>query len=107
MFVTKYRHRVSGDRHFKRTEEITRAVCADFEAVLFEFHGAPNSVHLQVNLPPKVAVSKLVNTLKGLSSHPSSSRTMLPRARLGSLGGPPHTRAFTTAVNGAHWPVSQ
>jgi putative transposase len=68
VFVTKYRHHVFADRHLKRMEEIMRAVCADFEAELVEWGGESNHVHLLVNFPPKVAVSKLVNSLKGVSS---------------------------------------
>lgn len=45
-----------------------RAVCEDFEVELVEFNGESNHVHLLVNFPPKVAVSKLVNSLKGVSS---------------------------------------
>lgn len=33
-----------------------------------EFDGEDDHVHLLVNYPPKVAVSKLVNSLKGASS---------------------------------------
>lgn len=45
-----------------------RAVCADFECELMEFNGEDNHVHLLVNFPPKVTVTKLVNSLKGVSS---------------------------------------
>ncbi len=45
-----------------------RAVCEDFEVELVEFNGESNHVHLLVNFPPKVAVSRLVNSLKGVSS---------------------------------------
>ncbi|MEU9403613.1 IS200/IS605 family transposase [Streptomyces sp. NPDC048242] len=68
VFVTKYRRKVFADRHLTRCEEIMRAVCEDFEAELVEFNGENNHVHLLVNFPPKVAVSKLVNSLKGVSS---------------------------------------
>jgi putative transposase len=68
VFVTKYRHKVFPDQHLKRMEEIMRSVCADFETELVEFNGEANHVHLLVNFPPKVAVSKLVNSLKGVSS---------------------------------------
>jgi putative transposase len=46
-------------------EAIMRAVCADFETELAEFNGEDNHVHLLVNFPPKVALSRLVNSLKG------------------------------------------
>ncbi|OUS90046.1 IS200/IS605 family transposase [Rhodococcus sp. NCIMB 12038] len=68
VFVTKYRHRVFSDKHLSRMEEIMRAVCEDFECELVEFNGDANHVHLLVNFPPKVAVSRLVNSLKGVSS---------------------------------------
>lgn len=68
VFVTKYRHPVFSNRHLARCEEIMRSVCQDFEAELVEFNGEANHVHLLVNFPPKVAVSKLVNSLKGVSS---------------------------------------
>jgi REP element-mobilizing transposase RayT len=68
VFVTKYRHRIFNDAHLKRMEEIMLAVCADFECELVEFNGENNHVHLLVNFPPKAALSKLVNSLKGVSS---------------------------------------
>jgi putative transposase len=68
VFVTKYRHRVFADRHLQRMEEIMRAVCTDFECELVEFNGEDNHVHLLVNFPPKIALSRLVNSLKGVSS---------------------------------------
>jgi putative transposase len=39
----------------------------DFEVELVEFDGEDDHVHLLVNYPPKVAVSALVNSLKGVS----------------------------------------
>ena len=45
-----------------------RDVCADFRAELAEFNGEPEHVHLLVNFPPTVAISRLVNSLKGVSS---------------------------------------
>jgi putative transposase len=43
-------------------------VCDSFEAELREFNGEDDHVHLLVRYPPKVAISKLVNSLKGVSS---------------------------------------
>lgn len=61
-----------GDRHLRRMEEITRAACAacaacaDFQAEPVELNGEANHAHPPVNHPPKIAVSKLVNSLKGV-----------------------------------------
>ncbi len=100
--VTKYRHKVFADRHLTRLEEIMRSVCADFEVELVEFNGENNHVHLLVNFPPKVALSKLVNSLKGVSSRrmrqefPDLVKHYWQAQRLwsgshfaGSVGGPP------------------
>jgi putative transposase len=40
----------------------------DFAAALVEIDGEDDHVHLLVNYPPKVPLSRLVNSLKGLSS---------------------------------------
>ena len=82
--MTTFRHPVFTGRHLERMEEIMRDVCAGFETGLAEFNGENNHVHLLVNLPPKVAVSKLVNSLKGVSSRrmrqefPEPARALLP-----------------------------
>ena len=68
VFVTKSRHKVFTDRHLTRLEEIMRAMRADFETKLVEFNGEAEHVHLLVNFPPKAALSKLPNRLKGVSS---------------------------------------
>lgn len=84
VFVTKCRHKVFTDAHLKRTEEITRAVCVDFDCELPEFNGENNHVHLLVNFPPEIALSKLVNSLKGVS--PAGSARSTPKWS-GTTGG--------------------
>lgn len=68
VFVTKCRRGVFNDEMLTRCEEIMRKVCEDFDAELKEFNGERDHVHLLVHYPPKVAVSKLVNSLKGVSA---------------------------------------
>jgi putative transposase len=102
VFVTKFRHRVFTDTHLNRMEEIMRDVCANFETELREFNGGNNHVHLLVNFPPKIALSKLVNSLKGVSSRrmrqefPELARHYYRATKLwsgsyfaGSVGGAP------------------
>ena len=43
-------------------------VCESFGAELVEFNGEPDHVHLLINYPPTISISKLVNSLKGVSS---------------------------------------
>jgi putative transposase len=68
VFVTKYRRGVFTKEILDDLRPIFASVCVDFEAELVEFDGGDDHVHLLVNYPPKVAVSKLVNSLKGISS---------------------------------------
>jgi putative transposase len=68
VFVTKYRHGVFTKEILNDLRDLFSSVCRDFEAELVEFNGEDDHVHLLVNYPPKVAVSSLVNSLKGVSS---------------------------------------
>lgn len=68
VFITKYRHGVFTKAILDELAIIFAETCKDFEAELVEFDGEDDHVHLLVNYPPKVAVSVLVNTLKGVSS---------------------------------------
>lgn len=68
VFVTKYRRKVFESEHLDFLKGVFESVCKDFECELTEYSGEDNHVHLLVNYPPKVQVSKLVNSLKGVSS---------------------------------------
>lgn len=68
VFVAKYRRHVFDRLAIDRLREIFGAVCRDFEAHLVEMDGEEDHVHLLVEYPPKVPVSGLVNSLKGVSS---------------------------------------
>lgn len=68
VFVAKYRRKVFTKEILDDMRQIFESVCTDFEAQLVEFDGENNHVHLLVNYPPKVSISKLVNSLKGVSS---------------------------------------
>ncbi len=102
VFVTKYRRRVFTQQVMRELKLIFASVCRDFEADLVEFEGEQDHVHLLVNYPPKFSVSKLVNSLKGVSSrllrnkgYPSIQKALWgeslwsPSYFAGSCGGAP------------------
>src|SRR5690606_2239777 len=104
VFVTKFRHRVFTGTHLERMEQIMRDVCTDFECDRAGVSGGSNPVHLLVNFPPKVALSRLVNSLKGVPSRrlrqefPELARHYYRANKLwsgsyfaGSVGGAPIT----------------
>ena len=68
VFVTKYRRSVFTKAVLEDLKEIFSSVCQDFEAELVEFDGEKDHVHLLINYPPKVSISRLVTSLKGVSS---------------------------------------
>ena len=68
VFVPRYRRKVFDRDALERLRATFAAVCEDFGATLDEFNGEVDHVHLLVHYPPKVAVSGLVNSLKGVSA---------------------------------------
>jgi len=86
VFVTKYRREVFTKEVLDDLRSIFSGVCNDFEAELVEFDGEDDHVHLLVNYPPKVAVSNLVNSLKGVSSRMIRQK-MYPSIRKKLWGG--------------------
>ena len=101
VFVTKYRRKVFTAETLDAARQIFSDVCTDFEAQLVEFDGERDHVHLLVEYPPKVCISKLVNSLKCVSSrhlrrrYPELSKVYYegvlwsPSYFAGSCGGAP------------------
>jgi putative transposase len=68
VFVPKYRKKTISKRVFSALAESWQTVCRDFGCVLQEANYESDHVHLLVEYPPKVSLSTLVNSLKGVSS---------------------------------------
>ena len=68
VFVTKYRRRVFEARHVEYMRGLFARLCSELNADMVEMDGEEDHVHILVNYPPKLAVSTLVNALKGTSS---------------------------------------
>ena len=68
VFVAKYRKKIFDKEHIAALQTIAAKVCEDFGGELKELNGERDHIHLLVSYPPKVSVSALVNSLKGVSS---------------------------------------
>ena len=68
VFATKYRRYVFTKQILDALKIIFPSVCNDFEADLVEFDGEKYHVHWLITYPPKVSISRSVNSLKGVSS---------------------------------------
>ncbi len=100
VFVTKYRKNVFDLKMLASMNEIFKKVCLDFEAELVEFNGEDDHIHLLINYPPKVAISSLVNSLKGVSSRHLRKQYPEIKSKLweGSLWSPSY---FASSCGGA------
>jgi putative transposase len=68
VFVTKYKKKVFTDKMYKRLHFHFYRVCNDFGCKLIETNGEMDHVHLLVEPLPHTTPSRLVNSLKGVSS---------------------------------------
>ena len=100
VFITKYRRDGLSDLAIQDLRHIFAEVCNDFKAQLIECDGEDDHGHPLINCPPKVRLSKLVNSLKGVSSR--RLRTFRPeitgRYRKGMLWSPSY---FAASCGGA------
>lgn len=68
VFVTKYRRCCFTLESLKAIEASMLSASKKLGVNLLEFNGGQDHVHLMVEIPPKLSVSRIVNTLKGVSS---------------------------------------
>lgn len=101
VFVTKYRRGVLSDRAIEVLRDAMEPVCREFQVRLLEMDGADDHVHLVVEYPPHVALSRLVNSLKGVSSRRLRKQgfpEVMDRLWGGHLWSPSY---FVTSTGGA------
>ena len=77
VFVTKYRKNVFNKQLLDYLKIVFNNICNSFEVQLIEFEGESDHIHLLINYPPKLSLSKLVNSLKGVSSRLLRTNTHL------------------------------
>ncbi len=69
VWTTKYRKRVLTGEVGLRVREIIRQVCREMEVEIIKGHISSDHVHVFVSLPPQITISRLVQGMKGKSSH--------------------------------------
>ena len=68
VFITNYRKKVITKDILEDLKQIFSRLCNNAKSDLLEFNGETDHVHLLVDISPDIAPSKLVNTLKTISS---------------------------------------
>jgi len=69
VWTTKYRKPVMRGDVGLRVREVIRQVCRAEEVDILKGHVSKDHVHLFVSIPPQVTISRLVQRVKGKSSH--------------------------------------
>ena len=68
VLTTKYRRKVFNAAMIKRLHEVFEELLDKWECKIVEFNGESNHVHLLFQYHPEIQLSKLVNSLKSVSS---------------------------------------
>ena len=68
VFTPKYRKKIFKKEHLEVMREVFENICNMNDSTLEEFDGESDHVHLLITYPPRIALSTLVNSLKGVSS---------------------------------------
>ena len=69
VWITKYRKKVLTGIVGTRIRELVRQICKENDVEIIKGHVSKDHVHLFVSVPPHLAISKLVQYLKGKSSY--------------------------------------
>ena len=68
IWITKYRKKILKDEVGYRLREIVRQICSTDKVDILKGAIGPDHVHLLLQIPPYIAVSRIVQHLKGESS---------------------------------------
>jgi len=97
IWCPKYRRGVLRNRVEERLKEIVQQIVDEFAGVVIELEVMPDHVHLLVEIPPAVTLSRVLQLLKGRTSR--VLRSEFPHLRrLPSLWSPSW---FVSTVGGA------
>jgi len=69
VWVTKYRKPILRGDVAHRVRDLIREICRAEKVEIVKGHIAKDHLHLFVSIPPQVTISRLVQRLKGKSSH--------------------------------------
>lgn len=96
--MTKYRQKVLTADSLALIKTACESVASKMCFQVLEFNGEPDHVHLLIEYPPKLAISQIVNSLKGVSSRRYGQEGLPKPYGKKSLWTPAH---FAASVGGA------
>jgi putative transposase len=96
--VLKYRDEGLTKEAVDLIESVFNTVCTKMNLRLIEFSAEDDHVHALVEYPPKISVSQILNSLKGVSSRRYGQAGLRKPRDLPALWSPAY---FATSVGGA------
>lgn len=69
VWITKYRKSILTGLLAERVRELLRQICKEQDVEIIKGHISKDHIHMFVSVPPHLAVSKLVQYMKGKSSY--------------------------------------
>ena len=69
VFIPKYRKPVLRGDVGRKLRELIREICRSYEIEILKGHVRPDHVHLLLSVPPSMAPSRVMQAIKGKSSH--------------------------------------
>jgi putative transposase len=69
VWITKYREKVLVGLVAERLRELIRGICKEDGVEILKGHVSHDHIHLFISVPPHIAISKLVQYMKGKSSY--------------------------------------
>ena len=69
VFITKFRKPVLKGEVAARLRELVREICRSNDIEILKGHIRPTHVHLMLSVPPSLAPSKVMQAIKGKTSH--------------------------------------
>jgi putative transposase len=96
--VTKYRKKVLTSKGLLVIETAFRQVASKMQFEILEFNGESDHVHALIAYQPKLSVSQIVNSLKGVSSRIYQQQRLPTPFGKSSLWSPSY---FASSVGGA------
>ncbi len=69
VFIPKYRKPVLRGDIALRLRDLIREICRSLDVEILRGHVRPDHVHLLLDVPPKLAPSRVMQAVKGKSSH--------------------------------------
>ena len=68
VWTTKYRYKVLTGRIAERVRELIRQSCNSMDVTIIKGSVGRDHIHILINCPPSISVSKIVQQLKGRTS---------------------------------------